>query len=147
MEQGTEINTPVDLLIHNAKVLTLNDSDEIFDPGVVAITNDEIVWVGPETSWPDQFEPWERLNMAGGLIMPGLINAHTHAAMTCFRGLADDLPLSVWLNEHIFPAERNINGELVYKGTLLACAEMILGGITTFCDMYLFEDQVARAAH
>jgi 5-methylthioadenosine/S-adenosylhomocysteine deaminase len=67
--------------------------------------------------------------------------------MTCFRGLADDLPLSVWLNEHIFPAERNINGELVYKGTLLACAEMILGGITTFCDMYLFEDQVARAAH
>jgi 5-methylthioadenosine/S-adenosylhomocysteine deaminase len=85
--------------------------------------------------------------MAGGLIMPGLINAHTHAAMTCFRGLADDLPLSVWLNEHIFPAERNINGELVYKGTLLACAEMILGGITTFCDMYLFEDQVARAAH
>jgi 5-methylthioadenosine/S-adenosylhomocysteine deaminase len=147
MDQGTEINTPVNLLIHNAKVLTLNDSDEIFDPGVVAITNDEIVWVGPETSWPDQFEPWERLNMAGGLIMPGLINAHTHAAMTCFRGLADDLPLSVWLNEHIFPAERNINGELVYKGTLLACAEMILGGITTFCDMYLFEDQVARAAH
>ncbi|MGD8916852.1 MAG: amidohydrolase [Syntrophobacterales bacterium] len=147
MDQGTEINTPVDLLIHNAKVLTLNDSDEIFDPGVVAITNDEIVWVGPETSWPDQIEPWERLNMAGGLIMPGLINAHTHAAMTCFRGLADDLPLSVWLNEHIFPAERNINGELVYKGTLLACAEMILGGITTFCDMYLFEDQVAKAAH
>lgn len=147
MDQGTEIKTPVDLLIHNAKVLTLNDSDEIFDPGVVAITNDEIVWVGPETSWPDQFEPWERLDMAGGLIMPGLINAHTHAAMTCFRGLADDLPLSVWLNEHIFPAERKINGELVYKGTLLACAEMILGGITTFCDMYLFEDQVARAAH
>jgi 5-methylthioadenosine/S-adenosylhomocysteine deaminase len=67
--------------------------------------------------------------------------------MTCFRGLADDLPLSVWLNEHIFPAEKKISGELVYKGTLLACAEMILGGITTFCDMYLFEDQVARAAH
>ncbi|GAG64816.1 unnamed protein product, partial [marine sediment metagenome] len=74
-------------------------------------------------------------------------NAHTHAAMTCFRGLADDLPLSVWLNEHIFPAEKKISGELVYQGTLLACAEMILGGTTTFCDMYLFEDQVARAAH
>jgi 5-methylthioadenosine/S-adenosylhomocysteine deaminase len=147
MEQRTGIRTPVDLLIHNAKVLTLNDSDDIFDPGVVAIRNDEIVWVGPEDSWPKQFEPGERLNMAGGLIMPGLINAHTHAAMTCFRGLADDLPLSVWLNEHIFPAERKINGELVYKGTMLACAEMILGGITTFCDMYLFEDQVARAAH
>jgi 5-methylthioadenosine/S-adenosylhomocysteine deaminase len=85
--------------------------------------------------------------MAGGLIMPGLINSHTHAAMTCFRGLADDLPLSVWLNEHIFPAEKKISAELVYKGTLLACAEMILSGTTTFCDMYLFEDQVARAAH
>lgn len=147
MDQATETRTPVDLLIHNAKVLTLNDSDDIFNPGAVAIRNDEIVWVGPEDSWPGQFEPGERLNMAGGLIMPGLINAHTHAAMTCFRGLADDLPLSVWLNEHIFPAERKINGELVYKGTLLACAEMILSGTTTFCDMYLFEDQVAKAAH
>jgi len=146
MSNGGENRTRVDLLIHNARVLTLNDSDDIFNPGAVAICNDEIVWVGPEGSWPDQFEPGERLNMAGGLIMPGLINAHTHAAMTCFRGLADDLPLSVWLNEHIFPAEKKINGELVYKGTLLACAEMILGGITTFCDMYLFENQVARAA-
>lgn len=143
----TEMRTPVDLLIHNAMVLTLNDSDDIFHPGVVALRDDEIVWVGPEDSWPSQFEPREQLNMAGGLIMPGLVNAHTHAAMTCFRGLADDLPLSVWLNEHIFPAEEKISGELVYQGTLLACAEMILGGTTTFCDMYLFEDQVARAAH
>ena len=147
MVNANEISTPVDLLIHNAKVLTLNDSDDIFNPGVVAIGADEIVWVGPEDSWLHQFEPREKLNMAGGLIMPGLINAHTHAAMTCFRGLADDLPLSVWLNEHIFPAEKKISGELVYKGTLLACAEMILSGTTTFCDMYLFEDQVARAAH
>ena len=147
MEQATANSSPVDLLIHNAKVLTLNDSDDIFDPGAVAIRNEEIVWVGPEDSWREQLEPREKLNMGGGLIMPGLINAHTHAAMTCFRGLADDLPLSVWLNEHIFPAEKKINGELVYKGTLLACAEMILGGTTTFCDMYLFEDQVAMAAH
>ena len=147
MEQATANSSPVDLLIHNAKVLTLNDSDDIFDPGAVAIRDEEIVWVGPEDSWREQLEPRERLNMGGGLIMPGLVNAHTHAAMTCFRGLADDLPLSVWLNEHIFPAEKKINGELVYKGTLLACAEMILGGTTTFCDMYLFEDQVAMAAH
>ena len=147
MNPVTEAKTPVDILIHNAKVLTLNDSDEIFSPGTVAIQNDEIVWVGPEDSWPDRFEPGELVNMAGGLIMPGLINAHTHAAMTCFRGLADDLPLTVWLNEHIFPAEKKIDGEMVYKGTLLACAEMILSGTTTFCDMYLFEDQVAKAAH
>lgn len=143
----TQRKTPVDLLIHNAMVMTLNDAADIFQPGAVAIRDDEIVWVGPEDSWAEQFEPSEKLNMAGGLVMPGLINAHTHAAMTCFRGLADDLPLSVWLNDHIFPAEKKISGEVVYKGTLLACAEMILGGITTFCDMYLFEDQVARAAH
>jgi 5-methylthioadenosine/S-adenosylhomocysteine deaminase len=147
MTSETEPRTPVDLLIHNAMVLTLNDADDIFRPGVVAVSDDEIIWVGPEDSWPAQFEPREQLDMAGGLVMPGLINAHTHAAMTCFRGLADDLPLSVWLNEHIFPAEKKISGELVYQGTLLACAEMILGGTTTFCDMYLFEDQVARAAH
>ena len=147
MTSETETRTPVDLLIHNAMVLTLNDSDDIFRPGVVAVSDDEIIWVGPEDSWPAQFEPREKLDMAGGLVMPGLINAHTHAAMTCFRGLADDLPLSVWLNDHIFPAEKKISSELVYQGTLLACAEMILGGTTTFCDMYLFEDQVARAAH
>jgi 5-methylthioadenosine/S-adenosylhomocysteine deaminase len=142
----SEIRTHVDLLIQNAMVLTLNDSDDIFHPGGVAIRDDEIVWVGPEGTLPPQLEPEKRLDMAGGLIMPGLVNAHTHAAMTCFRGLADDLPLSVWLNDHIFPAEKKISGELVYHGTLLACAEMILGGTTTFCDMYLFEDQVARAA-
>jgi 5-methylthioadenosine/S-adenosylhomocysteine deaminase len=147
MDQATETRTPVDLLIHNAMVLTLNDSDEIFNPGALAIRDDEIVWVGLDGSRPEHLEPREKLNMRGGLIMPGLINAHTHAAMTCFRGLADDLPLTVWLNEHIFPAEKKIDGKMVYKGTLLACAEMILSGTTTFCDMYLFEDQVAKAAH
>ena len=147
MDNAKDTKAPVDLVIHNAMVLTLNDSGHIFHPGAVAIRDDEIIWVGPDELLPAHLEPDERLNMAGGLIMPGLINAHTHAAMTCFRGLADDLPLSVWLNQYIFPAERHITGELVYQGTLLACAEMVLGGTTTFCDMYLFEDQVARAAH
>jgi 5-methylthioadenosine/S-adenosylhomocysteine deaminase len=78
--------------------------------------------------------------------MPGLINGHTHAAMTLFRGLADDLPLMDWLQQHIFPAEQRLTEEWVYWGTLLACAEMILSGTTTFCDMYLFEHKVAEAA-
>jgi len=78
--------------------------------------------------------------------MPGLVNTHTHAAMTCFRGLADDLPLMTWLHDHIFPAEAKLTSEMVYQGTLLACAEMILSGTTTFCDMYLFEEAVAQAA-
>ncbi|MFZ1198552.1 MAG: amidohydrolase, partial [Desulfobacterales bacterium] len=82
----------------------------------------------------------------GGIIMPGLVNAHTHAAMTCFRGLADDLPLMTWLDDHIFPAEAQLDEETVYRGALLACAEMIRSGTTCFCDMYLFEDAVARAA-
>ncbi|WP_281492176.1 amidohydrolase family protein, partial [Desulfosarcina cetonica] len=76
--------------------------------------------------------------------MPGLINTHTHAAMTLFRGLADDLPLMTWLNEHIFPAEALLNQEKVHAGTLLGCAEMILSGTTCFCDMYLFEGAVAE---
>jgi 5-methylthioadenosine/S-adenosylhomocysteine deaminase len=86
------------------------------------------------------------IDAQGGIIMPGLVNTHTHAAMTCFRGLADDLPLETWLQEHIFPAESQLNPDMVYKGALLACAEMILSGTTCFCDMYLFEEAVARAA-
>jgi 5-methylthioadenosine/S-adenosylhomocysteine deaminase len=78
--------------------------------------------------------------------MPGLVNTHTHAAMTCFRGLADDLPLMDWLENHIFPAESQLTPDWVYKGSLLACAEMIASGTTTFCDMYLHADAVARAA-
>jgi 5-methylthioadenosine/S-adenosylhomocysteine deaminase len=78
--------------------------------------------------------------------MPGLVNTHTHAAMTCFRGLADDLPLMDWLNNHIFPAEAKLDYDKVRAGTLLACAEMILAGTTCFCDMYLFEGAVADAA-
>jgi 5-methylthioadenosine/S-adenosylhomocysteine deaminase len=147
MSVPAESGIPADLLIHNGLVLTLNDRDEIFRPGAVAIRGDRIVWVGPDGSWPSRTEPRQRLDVKGGLVMPGLINAHTHAAMTCFRGLADDLPLIVWLTEHIFPAEKKINAELVRWGTLLACAEMILGGTTTFCDMYLFEAEVAKAAH
>ena len=80
-------------------------------------------------------------------VMPGLINGHNHAAMTCFRGIADDRELLDWLNNYIFPAEaKNVDSELVYWGSLLACAEMIKSGTTTFCDMYLFEDETARAA-
>ena len=88
----------------------------------------------------------EVLDAGGGAVLPGLINTHTHAAMTLLRGLADDLPLMDWLENHIFPAERRMTGEWVYWGTLLACAEMILSGTTTFCDMYLFEAEAARAA-
>lgn len=134
-----------DLLISNGTVLTMDGNNTLLENGAVAVKNDTIVSVGPA----DNFSMWQisrKIDAAGGIIMPGLINTHTHAAMVLFRGLADDLPLDAWLNDHIFPAEAKIDHEKVYAGTLLACAEMILSGTTCFCDMYLFEEAVADAA-
>lgn len=134
-----------DVLLTNGIVLTLDAADTILTKGTVAIAKDTITAVGPA----EEFSDWsasEVVDARGGIIMPGLINSHTHAAMTCFRGLADDLPLMTWLNGHIFPAEAKLDDPMVYSGALLACAEMIMSGTTCFCDMYLFEDAVARAA-
>lgn len=134
-----------DILVTNGTVLTLDASDTEIINGAVAIGKDAITAVGPA----DEFSGWSAtpvIDAHGGIIMPGLINSHTHASMTCFRGLADDLQLMTWLNDHIFPAEAKLNDQKVYAGALLACAEMIMSGTTCFCDMYLFEDAVARAA-
>jgi len=134
-----------DILVSNGTVLTMDSKDTQLRNGVVAIEKDKIIAVGHM----DEFSTWKAsriIDARGGIIMPGLVNAHTHASMTCFRGLADDLPLMTWLNEHIFPAESKLDYNKVYYGALLACAEMILSGTTCFCDMYLFEDAVAGAA-
>lgn len=134
-----------DILVSNGIVLTMDSDDKPIKNGAVAIDGDKIIGVGPT----DAFSTWEAsriIDARGGIIMPGLVNTHTHASMTCFRGLADDIPLMTWLNEHIFPAESQLDPKKVYSGALLACAEMILSGTTCFCDMYLFEDAVARAA-
>lgn len=135
-----------DLLIINGLVLTLDDLDRRFDPGGIAVVGSEVASVGPVEWVASQFRaPKKVIDARGCVVLPGLINGHTHAAMTLFRGLADDLPLMEWLEGHIFPAERKLTGEWVYWGTMLACAEMILSGTTTFCDMYLFEDRAADA--
>ncbi len=126
--------------------MTQNDAREVFHPGAVAIRGAEIVAVGPAAELAARLVPERRLDYPLGLIMPGLINAHTHAAMSLFRGLADDLPLETWLNSYIFPAETRLDGNFVYWGARLAIAEMLLSGTTTFADMYLFADAVARAA-
>jgi len=136
----------VSLLITGAWVLTQNPDREIFSPGAVAVKEAEIAAVGPPQELLRRYAPDQILDYPQGLIIPGLINAHTHAAMSLFRGLADDLPLEEWLNNHIFPAERHLNGDFVYWGTKLAVAEMLLSGTTTFCDMYLWAGQVAQAA-
>jgi len=134
-----------DVLVLNGKLLTMDSRGTQFKNGAVAIEGEKIVTLGPA----DDFSSWNAsriIDARGGIIMPGLVNTHTHAAMTCFRGLADDLPLMTWLNDYIFPAEAKLDYEKVYCGTLLACAEMISSGTTCFCDMYLFEDAVACAA-
>ena len=133
-----------DIIIKNGMILTLDSKNSIYDTGFLCIRGDSISKIG--TGTPTSFKAEKVIDARGGLILPGLVNCHTHAAMSLFRGLADDLPLMEWLNNYIFPAERKMDAEFVYTGTLLALAEMILSGTTTFCDMYLFEDQVARAA-
>jgi 5-methylthioadenosine/S-adenosylhomocysteine deaminase len=134
-----------DILVKNGTVLTLNANGTEISNGAVAIRKDTIEAIGPAIDFSD-WSASRIIDANGGIIMPGLINSHTHAAMTCFRGLADDLQLMTWLNDHIFPAEAKLDDQKVYLGTLLACAEMIMSGTTCFCDMYLFEDAVARAA-
>jgi len=134
-----------ELCITNGVILTMDDADAIIPDGSLVVSDGRIAYCGPAAGAPP-LGGCRVLDAGGGLIMPGLINGHTHAAMTLLRGLADDLPLDVWLNQHIFPAERGLDAEAVYWGSLLACVEMIRSGTTSFCDMYLFAGQVARAA-
>jgi len=136
-----------DLIITGAKALLLDAHNTCLEKASVAIRADEIIAVGPAEHVAQQYQAKKIIRAKDGLIMPGFVNCHTHAAMTCFRGIADDLDLMVWLNKYIFPAEaKNVNKELSYWGSLLGIAEMIKSGTTTFCDMYIFEDETARAA-
>jgi 5-methylthioadenosine/S-adenosylhomocysteine deaminase len=135
-----------DILIIDAWVLTMDAQRREFNPGYLAINGSLITAAGPMAE-AAAWTATRTLDAKGGIVLPGLINTHTHAAMTCFRGMADDLPLMDWLQDHIFPAEARLDHDQVKTGTLLACAEMILSGTTCFCDMYLFEDAVAEAAH
>ena len=124
---------------------TWRQQDAISD-GALAIAGDMIVETGRRRDICARYPEAVEVHEAHGLIMPGLINTHTHAPMACFRGFADDLPLMTWLQEHIFPIEARLNGDMVYDSTLLSIAEMIKSGTTSFCDMYLFAKDVARAA-
>ncbi|HUU41366.1 MAG TPA: amidohydrolase [Desulfatiglandales bacterium] len=134
----------VDLLVHNGTILTMDKQNKIISNGFLAISENTIRHIGEDKR--GSVTATTELDAEGGLILPGLINSHTHAAMTLFRGLADDLPLMEWLNNYIFPVEGKMDADFVRVGTLLACAEMIMSGTTTFCDMYLFEQEVAKAA-
>ncbi|MGV8059709.1 MAG: amidohydrolase [Smithellaceae bacterium] len=137
----------IDILITGGKTLLLDSSNTTIGQSAIAINNSEIIAIGKEEELAKQFHAKKTINAGDSLVMPGFVNCHTHAAMTCFRGMADDLELMDWLNNYIFPAEaKNVNKELAYWGSMLAAAEMIKSGTTTFCDMYIFEDETARAA-
>ncbi len=127
-------------------IVTMDPERRIIADGAIAVSNGRIVAVGRRAEIESRYKGRERLSAAGRLILPGLINTHNHAAMSLFRGLADDLKLQEWLEKYIFPAEaRNVNADFVRWGTRLAALEMIRGGTTTYADMYYFEDVVAEA--
>ncbi|MFZ5908524.1 MAG: amidohydrolase family protein [Chloroflexota bacterium] len=137
----------VDLILTNALVLTMDEAFNQYDPGAVALQGTDIVAVGPADEIAKTYSARETLDCGGRVLMPGLVNAHTHVPMTLLRGLADDLRLDVWLMGYMMPVEREfVSPEFVRLGTKLACAEFIRSGVTTFCDMYYFEADVAAAA-
>jgi 5-methylthioadenosine/S-adenosylhomocysteine deaminase len=134
----------VDLLIRGGTVVTMDVGERVLSGGSVAIRGDRIEAVLDSTAPLPTAR--ETIDATGHLVIPGLINAHGHAAMTLLRGIADDLKLLEWLQGHIFPAEsKNVSPEFVYWGTLLGCVEMARSGTTTYVDMYMFEEEAARA--
>ena len=135
----------VDLLITNATVVTMDGDRRIIENGQVAVRGDSIFAVGPGPLFPKGVMAKQTIDAKGGLVLPGFINGHTHVPMTLLRGLHDDVTLDDWLRKYIFPAEaKNVTEDFVRWGTRLAAAEQIRGGITTFADMYYFEDAVAE---
>ncbi|MBN1613837.1 MAG: amidohydrolase [Deltaproteobacteria bacterium] len=145
---GKEPKEELDILIEGGKLITMAEGNEIIENPRIGIAGGRIVFV--ESGLPESSKAYvaaEAIDARGCIVMPGLINTHTHLPMVCFRGMADDLPLMSWLNDHIFPAEaRYVNRDMAYAGSLLAMAEMVLSGTTTFCDSYFFESSVAHAA-
>ena len=136
----------IDLLLKNAIVLTMDENFTQYDKGAVAIQGDSVLAVGYEAELVVAFTPLESLDCGGKVLMPGLVNAHTHVPMTLLRGLADDLRLDVWLLGYMMPVEREfVSPDFVHLGTSLACAELIRSGVTSFADMYYYEEHVARA--
>src|SRR5712671_991084 len=136
----------VDLLISARWVIPVEPAGAVLADHCVAVAEGRIVAVLPQAE-AARFDAREHLRLDRHALIPGLVNLHTHAAMTLLRGLADDLPLMSWLRDHIWPAEaKHVSPEFVYDGTLLACAEMLRGGVTCFNEMYFFPEAAARAA-
>src|SRR5688572_18992993 len=136
----------VSLVLSGGTVVTMDPSQRVIANGAVVIDGADIVAVDTADAIAKQFRGRETIDSSGQIVLPGLINTHTHAAMVLYRGLADDLALADWLNKYIFPAEaKTVSPEFVRAGTRLAALEMLQSGTTTFADMYYFEEDVAAA--
>jgi 5-methylthioadenosine/S-adenosylhomocysteine deaminase len=139
----TTANT-IDLIVNGDYVVTMDESLTVIENGAVAVDDSLIVAVGPADEINAAYEARESLDGSRRVVLPGLVNGHSHAAMTLLRGVADDLALMDWLTNYIFPAEVEfVDAEFVRIGTELACWEMIRGGTTTFVDMYYYPDAIA----
>ena len=135
----------VDMIVSGGIVVTMDGGRAIYQDGSVAVRGDSIVAVGPRDEVEARYHGAQVLDARGRLVLPGFINGHTHVPMTLFRGIHDDVTLNDWLYKYIFPAEaKNVNEDFVRWGTRLAAAEQIRAGVTTFADMYYFEDAVAE---
>ena len=135
----------IDLIVEGSYVVTMDDGGTVYQDGAVAIDEGLIIAIGPSADINAEYSAAQTLDGESRIVLPGLINGHSHAAMTLLRGVADDLALMDWLNNYIFPAEVEfVDTEFVRIGTELACWEMIRGGTTTFVDMYYYPDTIAE---
>jgi 5-methylthioadenosine/S-adenosylhomocysteine deaminase len=140
-----QVSQDVDLIVSGGIVVTMDSGRALVPDGSVVVRGDSIVAVGPRAEMERKYHGVKTIDARGRLVLPGFINGHTHVPMTLFRGLHDDVTLNDWLYKYIFPAEaKNVNEEFVRWGTRLAAAEQIRSGVTTFADMYYFEDAVAE---
>jgi 5-methylthioadenosine/S-adenosylhomocysteine deaminase len=143
---AAQAQQPASLVVVGRAVITQNASRQVLSPGAVAINGNTIVDVGSPEAIGSKYRAAQTIRATDQIILPGLINAHTHAPMVMYRGLADDLALMDWLNKYIFPAEaRTVSPEMVRIGTRLAALEMIESGTTAYADMYYFEEEIAKA--
>jgi len=144
-QEGVKKPPHVDLLVSGATIVTMDADRHVLENGFLAVTGDELVAIGPLTNGASGISASREIDAHGKLIVPGLINGHTHIPMVLMRGLKDDVTLDEWLRKSIFPAEaRNVSEDYVRWGSRLALAEMIRSGTTTFADMYYFEDAEAE---
>lgn len=143
---GGQARRTVSLIVTNGVVVTVDGTRRVLSPGAVAVDGTSIVAIDSPEAIAAGFDARETIDASSQIVLPGLINTHTHAPMVLYRGLADDLALMEWLQQYIFPAEaKTVNPAFVRVGTRLAALEMIQSGTTTFADMYYFEEEIAKA--